>query len=771
MSVWLTNGRRYDGDVLERDATTDLALVKIDSDVSLSSIVVGDSNRLRVGDEVLALGFPVADRIGNNLTVTRGIVSSIKTLGGVDLIQTDAAINPGNSGGPLVNTDGEVIGINTSRIEETTSGRPVNSISFAVSAIELGRRLPTLNRSLVLTRSRATPSTKAVVAPRTPRTQTIVAMSTPEVVATATVAPPQTIVATTLRTNISMGPRHLCFVSVDSTPVCIGGDSFGEAFPSSDQRVLSISVGRDHSCALRTDKTLACWGSNRDGRASPPPFEFISVSSGARHNCALRADGTPICWGNDDYGQASPPSEEKFAVVSAGSWHTCALRADGTPVCWGGDGGYGDWPTMTPSSEKFTYIDAGWNHNCALRANGTAVCWGSHDVSPPPSEKFRSISTGTGHACGLRTDGTPICWGDNEYGESSPPQGERFDSISAGVSQTCGIRVGDGKVVCWGGSSSATPTATPTVAVPTATPTAISDSNLTPEPASTKTTAQADPTPLTRTRVPASPTSPASPTPVPSTPTLTATPAPQTRGGVDRTVLLEEAADTYAHALENRQWAALYSLQPDEYKEKCPLEAFGFMMSFGLYLVGIPEDAAWVIDGVSVDGNEGWLEVHLEQDGRTLDIGTDAEPVPSFVWQDGKWVGYLSPETMAMDNPCGESGTSVGGHSPPPTPSLEGENPVAIPEDATVVDHVIQGSPLSHMNATIKVGDFVRWTNNSGLAHTVTHTPTKKGVSKLFETHLQSDDSFVYQFTEPGKYRYACTIHSVQMWAVITVSQ
>lgn len=197
VSVWLTNGRRYDGDVLERDATTDLALVKIDSDVSLSSIVVGDSNRLRVGDEVLALGFPVADRIGNNLTVTRGIVSSIKTLGGVDLIQTDAAINPGNSGGPLVNTDGEVIGINTSRIEETTSGRPVNSISFAVSAIELGRRLPTLNRSLVLTRSRATPPTKAVVA-----------MSTPEVVATATVAPPQTIVATTLRTNISMGPRH-----------------------------------------------------------------------------------------------------------------------------------------------------------------------------------------------------------------------------------------------------------------------------------------------------------------------------------------------------------------------------------------------------------------------------------------------------------------------------------------------------------------------------------------------------------------------------------
>jgi plastocyanin len=103
---------------------------------------------------------------------------------------------------------------------------------------------------------------------------------------------------------------------------------------------------------------------------------------------------------------------------------------------------------------------------------------------------------------------------------------------------------------------------------------------------------------------------------------------------------------------------------------------------------------------------------------------------------------------------------------PTPTPS---PTEVPIPEGATVVEHPINSTPMSHMGATLKAGDFVRWTNNSALAHTVSHTPTVGGVSKLFDTHLQSEDTFVYQFNEPGEYRYACLIHPVQMWAVITV--
>ena len=117
VSVWLTNGRSYGGEVLERNVTADLALVRIPGGAGFQPIPMALTGSARVGDEVLALGFPLADRIGSNLTVTRGIISSTRMVNGVNLLQTDAAINPGNSGGPLVNIDGKVIGVNTSKIE------------------------------------------------------------------------------------------------------------------------------------------------------------------------------------------------------------------------------------------------------------------------------------------------------------------------------------------------------------------------------------------------------------------------------------------------------------------------------------------------------------------------------------------------------------------------------------------------------------------------------------------------------------------------------
>ena len=145
VSVWMTNGRSYRGEVLERNVTADLALVRIPGGAGFQPIPMALKGSARVGDEVLALGFPLADRIGSNLTVTRGIISSTRTVNGVNLLQTDAALNPGNSGGPLVNVDGEVIGVNTSRIEETHSGRPVDNIGFAVSASEIETRLPSVS--------------------------------------------------------------------------------------------------------------------------------------------------------------------------------------------------------------------------------------------------------------------------------------------------------------------------------------------------------------------------------------------------------------------------------------------------------------------------------------------------------------------------------------------------------------------------------------------------------------------------------------------------
>jgi S1-C subfamily serine protease len=117
VSVTLADGTICDGQVLGTDPVTDLALVKIKESTYSNFAPLGNSEDLEVGDWAIALGTPY----GLEKTVTLGIVSSlhrdINSLGfsdkRLDLIQTDAAINPGNSGGPLINSNGEVIGINT----------------------------------------------------------------------------------------------------------------------------------------------------------------------------------------------------------------------------------------------------------------------------------------------------------------------------------------------------------------------------------------------------------------------------------------------------------------------------------------------------------------------------------------------------------------------------------------------------------------------------------------------------------------------------------
>ena len=115
--ITLQDGKQVDGKVIGTDQVTDLALVKVNESSGLESAKLGDSEAIQVGDWAIALGTPY----GLESTVTLGIVSSlhrdINSLGfsdkRLDLIQTDAAINPGNSGGPLINSSGEVIGINT----------------------------------------------------------------------------------------------------------------------------------------------------------------------------------------------------------------------------------------------------------------------------------------------------------------------------------------------------------------------------------------------------------------------------------------------------------------------------------------------------------------------------------------------------------------------------------------------------------------------------------------------------------------------------------
>ncbi len=114
ITITLDSGDEYPADVVGEDTRKDLALVSFESRQEIPVAVLGDSDQLRVGDWVLAIGSPY----GFQSTVTAGIVSALGRRGGPagnisDFIQTDAAINRGNSGGALVNLDGEVVGINT----------------------------------------------------------------------------------------------------------------------------------------------------------------------------------------------------------------------------------------------------------------------------------------------------------------------------------------------------------------------------------------------------------------------------------------------------------------------------------------------------------------------------------------------------------------------------------------------------------------------------------------------------------------------------------
>ena len=113
IKVKLHDGSEYDAKVIGTDPKTDLALIKIEADKPLPTLTLGDSDALQVGEWVVAIGNP----FGLEHTVTVGVVSAKGRVIGTgpydDFIQTDASINPGNSGGPLLNTSGEVVGVNT----------------------------------------------------------------------------------------------------------------------------------------------------------------------------------------------------------------------------------------------------------------------------------------------------------------------------------------------------------------------------------------------------------------------------------------------------------------------------------------------------------------------------------------------------------------------------------------------------------------------------------------------------------------------------------
>lgn len=157
--VRLADGRSFPADVVGRDAFSDLAVIKIEGS-DLPTVSLGNSHELRVGQQVIAIGNP----LGQDYSVTNGIISALNRNILIDpennrylegMIQTDAAINPGNSGGPLIDLNGQVVGINTALVQQA------QGLSFAIASssaqliadqiIEHGRplRLGVLGGSLV----------------------------------------------------------------------------------------------------------------------------------------------------------------------------------------------------------------------------------------------------------------------------------------------------------------------------------------------------------------------------------------------------------------------------------------------------------------------------------------------------------------------------------------------------------------------------------------------------------------------------------------------
>ena len=157
VSVSFPDGKRHDAKVVGQDARTDVALIKIEPESPLTALPLGDSDTLAPGEWVMAVGNPFGLPGGGN-SVTVGVVSFMGrdlALGSVrgtsvQMIQTDAAINPGNSGGPLLNTRGEVVGINTMIV--TGGSQASAGVGFSVPINVAKEILPQLREKGKVTR-------------------------------------------------------------------------------------------------------------------------------------------------------------------------------------------------------------------------------------------------------------------------------------------------------------------------------------------------------------------------------------------------------------------------------------------------------------------------------------------------------------------------------------------------------------------------------------------------------------------------------------------
>ncbi len=217
VTVIVNDQERFTGRVVKSAAMIDLALVSICCD-RFTALSFGDESDIIAGKQVINMGYPHSYAITGEATATTGIISAVRyaTHMNSNVIQTDAAINPGNSGGPMLSVDGQVLGINTYKYEETPDGRPLDNLGFAVYGPTVSAWVgnPDTTRPTPTARPRATATTAPTATPtaRPRATATTAPTATPRARPTATPRPIATPTPMpTVRPTATLAPWVLPF--------------------------------------------------------------------------------------------------------------------------------------------------------------------------------------------------------------------------------------------------------------------------------------------------------------------------------------------------------------------------------------------------------------------------------------------------------------------------------------------------------------------------------------------------------------------------------
>ncbi|SFC34078.1 S1C family serine protease [Clostridium uliginosum] len=154
VKVTLSNGKEVNATVVNYDEAQDVAMIKVESGTVIPAVAeLGDSDQIYPGAQVIAIGTPLSKEFAQ--TLTQGVISAVnRNVQGqngtnINLIQTDAAINPGNSGGPLVNSKGQVIGINSMKIGTQLGGTSVEGMGFSIPINEVKTKIDSLSKPIL----------------------------------------------------------------------------------------------------------------------------------------------------------------------------------------------------------------------------------------------------------------------------------------------------------------------------------------------------------------------------------------------------------------------------------------------------------------------------------------------------------------------------------------------------------------------------------------------------------------------------------------------